>query len=296
MDSPYITARVSLARSLEHLLAQTYDDFDLILNDNASTDGTDSICAEYVRRDPRVHYFRNAETVCWNENFRITLARAQTPYFMLATHDDIWFPRFAEANIALLDANPSAVCSISKIVYFTLEGTRDLSLDTGPLRGTPSERIQRLLKLMHWCGRFYGVYRTQTLQASFPADLHLLAADWLVVALTLLHGDHLEVNEVLLEREAPRMDHYLKNLGRIDQFEPDWLDSIVPLRRFNSQLRQRLPRNVWRDILPALTYLNLRFSSAMLIIRMPILKTMSDPIRRLTAKLFHERWRKNQST
>lgn len=281
-----------LARSIEHLLAQTFTDFILILNDNASTDGTAEICAEYVKRDPRVRYFRNLETVCWNENFRITLGRAETPYFMWATHDDIWLPRFAEENLAVLEAHPEACCSVSKIIYFTQAGERNVAPDTGPLTGTPDERIKRFLSLLHNCGRLYGVYRTEALRASFPANMHLYACDWLVVALTLLHGDHLEVNEVLLEREAQGFGHYVQRFGRTDGFTPSWLDWLVPMRRFNAELRARLPESVWRGILPALVYVNLRQCGLMLENRLPASRAVIRPIRNLAANLFHRRWRR----
>lgn len=280
-----------LARSIEHLLAQTFTDFVLILNDNASTDATPEICAEYVRRDSRVRYFRNPETVCWNENFRITLERAETPFFMWATHDDIWLPRFAEKNIAILDAHPEACCSVSRIVYFTPEGERELAPDTEPLTGTTVERIKRLFMVMNNCGRLYGIYRTEALLASFPAGMHFYAADWLVVALTLLHGDHLEVREDLLEREAQSFGHYIHRFGWTDGFTPTWLDWAVPMRRFNSELRARVPRSVWRGILPALLYLNLRQCSLMLENRVPALKGATRPMRNVAANLFHRRWR-----
>jgi glycosyltransferase involved in cell wall biosynthesis len=280
-----------LARSIENLLKQTFTDFVLVLNDNASTDGTAEICAAYARRDQRVQYYRNAETVSWNENFRITLERAQTPYFMWATHDDIWLPRFAEENIALLDANPKAVCSVSKIIYFSPSGERKLAADTGPLTGTPAERIKRLFMLMDSCGRLYGVYRTDALRASVPAGLHIYAADWLFVALTLLYGDHLEVEEVLLEREAQAFGHYIHRFGRTDGFTPTWLDWAVPMRRFNNELRTRLPQDVWRAVLPGLVYLNLRQCGLMLENRVPAVKNATRPLRNLAANLFHRRWR-----
>jgi glycosyltransferase involved in cell wall biosynthesis len=283
-----------LSRSISNLLAQTHRDFALIINDNASTDGTAGLCARFVEEDPRVHYFRNPKTVCWNENFRITLARAKTPYFMWATHDDIWFPSFAEKNITLLAAHPAAVCSVSKIVYFTRSGERYLAPDTGPLTGTPSDRIRRLLSTMHNCGRLYGLYRTEALKACLPSDLHLFGADWLIVALTLLHGDHVEVDEVLLEREAQPPGYYFESFGRIDGFDPIWVDRLLPLHRFNIELRERLPGHVWRDILPALAYLNFRHIALMIEHRVPLLKRLSKPLRNLAADLFHRRWRRSE--
>lgn len=288
---PVYNGSALLARSLDHLLAQTFEDFVLIINDNASTDGTAAICEEYLRRDSRIRYFRNPDNVCWNENFRITLDRAKSPYFMWATHDDIWRPGFAEENIALLDANPNACCCVSKIVYFRDDGYRFTAPDTCPLTGAPEERIRTFLRVMHNCGRLYGVYRTDALRASFPAGLHLYGTDWLVVALTLLQGDHLEVSEALLEREAHNFGHYIHNFGRTDDFTPTWLDWVIPLRRFNRELRLRLPTQVWKKTLPALVYLNLRQCGLMLESRVPAVKSATRPVRNIAAILFHRRWR-----
>ena len=43
-----------LAESLEALLGQSYEDFELIISDNASTDGTPDVCHSYGRQDSRI--------------------------------------------------------------------------------------------------------------------------------------------------------------------------------------------------------------------------------------------------
>src|SRR5688500_16041598 len=49
-----------VARTLDSLLAQTFSDFELIISDNGSTDGTEAICRAYADRDTRVSYHRAA--------------------------------------------------------------------------------------------------------------------------------------------------------------------------------------------------------------------------------------------
>ena len=45
--------------ALESLLNQTFTDFELIITDNASTDGTEAICRDFAQRDGRINYIRN---------------------------------------------------------------------------------------------------------------------------------------------------------------------------------------------------------------------------------------------
>src|SRR5262245_39362496 len=44
--------------AIQSVLEQTFTDFELIISDNASTDGTAAICLAAAAGDPRVHYSR----------------------------------------------------------------------------------------------------------------------------------------------------------------------------------------------------------------------------------------------
>ena len=52
-----------LAAAIESLLGQTYGDFELIISDNASTDGTEDICRGYAAQDPRIRYCRQPQNI-----------------------------------------------------------------------------------------------------------------------------------------------------------------------------------------------------------------------------------------
>ena len=51
-----------LSESIEALLGQSYEDFELIISDNASTDGTADICRSYAKQDSRINYIRQPRT------------------------------------------------------------------------------------------------------------------------------------------------------------------------------------------------------------------------------------------
>ena len=52
-----------LAATLDSILAQSFSDFELIVSDNASTDGTEDVCRNYQARDTRIRYYRNPTNI-----------------------------------------------------------------------------------------------------------------------------------------------------------------------------------------------------------------------------------------
>ena len=61
------------------MLGQTYDDFELIISDNASTDDTPLICERYAKQDSRIRYYRQPRNVglAPNHNFCAEQARGE---------------------------------------------------------------------------------------------------------------------------------------------------------------------------------------------------------------------------
>ena len=64
-----------LAESLEALLGQSYEDFELIISDNASTDGTADICRRYAKQDSRIRYIRQPRNIGCAPNHNYLVAR-----------------------------------------------------------------------------------------------------------------------------------------------------------------------------------------------------------------------------
>lgn len=82
-----------LKRALDSILAQTFTDFELILIDDGSVDGTAEVCKEYALKDSRIRYIRhednsNRPAVRYNEGMLL----AKSDYFMFMFDDDFWFP------------------------------------------------------------------------------------------------------------------------------------------------------------------------------------------------------------
>ena len=87
---PVFNGEKHIQQALDSLLAQSYDNFELNISDNASTDGTEEICRLYAAKDHRVHYYRQPRNVGLMGNWRCVLQLASGEYFMWAQHDDCW--------------------------------------------------------------------------------------------------------------------------------------------------------------------------------------------------------------
>ena len=89
-----------LREALDSILGQTFRDFELIICDNASTDETAAICADYAARDPRIRYHRQTHNIGATANFNHTFELARGAYFKWAAHDDVLAPTWLEKCVA----------------------------------------------------------------------------------------------------------------------------------------------------------------------------------------------------
>jgi glycosyltransferase involved in cell wall biosynthesis len=110
---PVYNGEPFIALALDSLRNQTYSNYELIIVDNVSTDGTEEICRRYAAVDHRIKYFRNDAHVHPMDNFNRSLHQAVAPYFMWAAHDDIREPQFIASLVDALESNPKAVVAFS---------------------------------------------------------------------------------------------------------------------------------------------------------------------------------------
>jgi glycosyltransferase involved in cell wall biosynthesis len=108
---PFLNAERFLGEAIESVLAQTHDDWELLLIDDGATDGGAEIALAYAARDPgRISYVaRDAGRVAGPAAARnLGLAHAQGEYVAFLDADDVWMPRKLEEQTAILDAHYEA--------------------------------------------------------------------------------------------------------------------------------------------------------------------------------------------
>lgn len=100
-----------LRETIESILTQTYTDFEYLIIDDGSTDGSIECIRSY--HDPRIRFIRNETNLGTSETMNKGIALARTPYVARMDQDDVAMPNRLQEQLALLDgrADLVIVCS-----------------------------------------------------------------------------------------------------------------------------------------------------------------------------------------
>lgn len=126
----YMTAKY-IKDAIDSVIAQTYENWELIIVDDCSNDGTDTIVDNI--EDERIKYFKRkynaGASVCRNK----ALKEARGEWIAFLDSDDIWLPQKLEKQICFMIKNQ---CSFSYTEYEEMDKNGDLSgvLVSGPYK------------------------------------------------------------------------------------------------------------------------------------------------------------------
>src|SRR6266699_660669 len=101
-----------LRDSLRYLLGQDYQNIELTVTDNASTDNTQEILEECTG-DARLRFNRQLSTVSAYDNFMDVFGKASGDYFMWAADDDAWESTFVSKLMNCFEQFPNLVLAMS---------------------------------------------------------------------------------------------------------------------------------------------------------------------------------------
>lgn len=199
---PVFNGENYLAEALDSLLAQTYSDFELIISDNASTDGTQEICRTYEAKDHRIRYFRNQTNIGAAKNYNRVFELSSGEYFKWAAHDDLCAPEYLRKCIEVLDRNPSVVVCHPKTIYINEKGEvckyYDDKLDLRSPR--PHERYHDyFFRPYRRCNAIFGVIRANELKKT-PLIGSYFGSDQVLLGELALRGKIYRVSEPLFFR------------------------------------------------------------------------------------------------
>jgi glycosyltransferase involved in cell wall biosynthesis len=212
---PVRNGAATIAQTIESILAQTVEDWELVISDNLSTDGTSEICASFAARDRRVRHVPTGRDLTQNENFIESFRLARGTFFRWYGDDDWMEPTYAERVVAAMEASPRAVlCTTVQQCYRDGVPLRinDAVSRIGGVEGAdPCSRVRKLLHLFER-GGFLGIDPLYSLvRREVAAETRLTGghrySDFSFACEMALKGPFTHVPELLAHRRlagAPR--------------------------------------------------------------------------------------------
>lgn len=252
-----------LAEALESLLGQTFEDFEIVISDNASTDSSADICKYYQSKDHRVRYFRSPENIGGAPNFNRTFELSCAPLFHGGACDDLYEPLFLERCIDVLDRDPGVVLSHTRTKLIGEKGEpllfdqeRDCYIDSyGNDRGAsgdvmrrqpsqigesarPERRFRDVLWRMGWSLPLSGVIRSEALRRTSLYQIYS-GADKVLLAEIALQGRFHEVGEELFAKRMHQgCTHYKTTRERAEHesAKPRGVPQVMMLRDYTKMV------------------------------------------------------------
>lgn len=195
----------NLPQAIESLLAQDYTDFELIISDNASDDGSYGICEQYAAQDSRIRLYRNPHNLGASPNFNRLVDLARGEYFKWNGHDDWCAPEFLSECVAILEADPTAVAAYPQTAIMDKDGTL-LEYFVEPTDASspdPVKRYENLFANLILTNMVFGLVRTHALRKTQRLPRYRWGQRVMVLELALQGRIYL-VPEPLFFRRIPR--------------------------------------------------------------------------------------------
>lgn len=232
-----------IGECLENLACQTHRDFEVIISDNASTDGTTEICAAFCEYDRRFRHIVHPKTSSANENFLYVRDSADCDYFAFRAYDDLAAPDFLKRLAPILDETPTARLAVGTIrqEFGTAGKNRTFTypLTVAEDSDAAERRVLRQMLMGH-ASWFYGLWRHRGLIESYDRVLKDYDDPWGCDHLILLHAmlaDGIRGTQNgadFVQRVLPTQRHY------IPATRPTHAEMLARNRRFGGLARQLL--------------------------------------------------------
>lgn len=212
-----------LEQALQAILGQTFCDFELVVSDDASSDRSAEIVADYAARDRRVRLEPATERLGGSRNFNRVFALSRGRYFRWAAHDDLCAPTYLERCVELLEADPEVVMAHTEAAYIDACGNPIRPLRHGYVDATngyveevameddfaelaascdPADRLRAAL--FHYSLRTLPIFGVTRMEAMERTLLHrpFYGADKVILAELALQGRIAIHPEVLFFRRT----------------------------------------------------------------------------------------------
>ena len=260
---PIYNSQKFIRKRLENILVQTFNDFELIISDNASTDDSVKICKEFMEKDSRIKLYVQDKNIGQFNNYNFILDHVLGEYFIWIAADDLLSPEFLEENFNVLKADKKIVTSVSKLKMFgeftnNLEEkkksifkkienkikTRAAYMDCFPVSGEYNDRVSKFFKKCRHSQVFYGLHRTEAIKKCIITK-PFIGQDTFYALSLLRYGEIHVIDDVLMnvfDGGDSRSGNMIKIVKMVNS---DWYGVIFPWMPMTLHCKKQLGINLF---------------------------------------------------
>jgi glycosyltransferase domain-containing protein len=186
---PTYNRPVTLERTLNSLINQTYRNLEIIVSDNCSTDTEVQRVMDQFLKDNRIKYFKQSTNKGMIYNFNFVLEKARGDLIMRLADDDWLDLNYIETCVNFLTRNNdySAAYGYAKLYNKQKEFIQD-DVKLNMEQPGAKDRVMHYFRNVGFNGTFYGLFRKESLK--YMTSSNRLADDWLVVARIAFSGKY----------------------------------------------------------------------------------------------------------
>lgn len=185
---PVFNGATLIEKCLSNLAGQSFQDIEVIISDNASTDGTAELCEAFASLDRRFRLIRRQQTSTAMENFLHVRRQAASPLFMWRAFDDLSSPNFIEALVDVHARNPGIALAAPGIVqrFGSAKPERTLPYLAAPEGVRVAGVLHRMRRMQ--AGWFYGLWSLGHAERATEEVFRLFPDGWAADYLALFHA------------------------------------------------------------------------------------------------------------
>jgi glycosyltransferase involved in cell wall biosynthesis len=233
-----------LKEAIDSIFAQTYQNLEIIIADDASNDGSIELINDYCRRFPeKIKPLFNEKNLGHTANLNKAIFACTGKYIAIFDGDDIMHPEKIEKQVRFMEANPSCTISYHNTEYFENDTGKHLYFKNNK-NNSYQGGVKTMIKYGMFCTNIACMIRRDKIPDKGANERITIASDWLFYIETLMNGGQTcYIDEVLARvrrhSENITQKRFLQNL--IDQY----LSSFIVIRKYPKYTLQVIYR--WYD-------------------------------------------------
>ncbi len=232
---PVYNGEPYIQQAIESILDQDFDDFELVICDNASQDSTEAVVRDYMQKDDRIRYFRNEKNIGASDNYNAVFKHSRGRYFKWASSNDYCDQGFLRQCVEALEQQPDVVLAYPRTRLFSdsLEDYENYADGLDLREDSPCDRLRSFLANVKLNNVMNGMIRSEILRTT-PLIKVFYSSDVNLMGELALHGKFVELSDYLFYR---RMDKETATKLKSDK---------EVLKHYDPQMKNPMAMQSWK--------------------------------------------------